>query len=83
MNIIFLIFFDNKIIISKPDRNLIPHPENEKIHVIPNGVDYQYFTPNPKEKKYHLVFTGNMGYPPNIDSVEFLATKNTSYCAPV
>lgn len=68
-------FFDNKIIISKPDRNLIPHPENEKIHVIPNGVDYQYFTPIAKEKKYHLVFTGNMGYPPNIDSVEFLVTK--------
>lgn len=68
-------FFDNKIIISLPDRNLIPHADKEKISVIPNGVDYQFFSPISKRKQYHLVFTGNMSYPPNIDSVEFLVKK--------
>lgn len=65
--------FDNKIIISKPDRSLIPHPEKEKIYVIPNGVDYDYFQAKPIPKEFDLLFTGNMGYPPNVDAAEFLA----------
>jgi glycosyltransferase involved in cell wall biosynthesis len=28
-----------------------------------------------REKEYDLVFTGNMGYPPNINAAEFLAHK--------
>lgn len=64
--------FDQKIIISNPDRDLIPHPEKEKIVVIPNGVDYEYFSPVKTDKKYDLVFTGNMGYPPNIDAACYL-----------
>ena len=65
-------FFDHTIIISEPDRDLIPHPEKEKICVIPNGVDYDYFSPADVAKKYDLVFTGNMGYAPNIDAASFL-----------
>lgn len=64
--------FDNKIIISAPDRDLIPHPNRDKIVVVANGVDTDFFRPLEKEKKYDLVFTGNMGYPPNIRSAEFL-----------
>ncbi|HEY9115614.1 MAG TPA: glycosyltransferase, partial [Bacteroidales bacterium] len=67
--------FDNKTIISIPDRNLIPHPEKEKIWVIPNGVDWEYFSPVIKEKSYELIFIGNMAYPPNIDAAEFLAKE--------
>jgi len=67
--------FDNKTIISIPDRNLIPHPEKEKIEIILNGVDTDYFKPMKREKEYDLVFTGNMGYPPNINSVIFLTEK--------
>lgn len=66
-------FFDNKTIISLPDRKLFPHPDREKIAVIPNGVDYDFFKPIVAEKKYELVFTGNMAYPPNVDAAEFLA----------
>ncbi|MEI6455383.1 MAG: glycosyltransferase [bacterium] len=64
--------FDNKIIISKPDRDLIPHPDREKIVVVSNGVDTDFFKPVEREKEYDLIFTGNMGYPPNINSAEFL-----------
>jgi len=67
--------FNNKIIISYPDRDLIPHPEKEKIVVVANGVDTDFFHPLTREKKYDLVFTGNMGYPPNIQAAEFLVNK--------
>jgi sugar transferase (PEP-CTERM/EpsH1 system associated) len=67
--------FDHKIIISEPDRDLIPHPGREEIVVVANGVDTDFFTPQHKEKVYDLVFTGNMGYPPNIKSAEFLVNS--------
>jgi len=67
--------FDNKTIISVPDRDLIPHPEKDKIHVIPNGVDFDFFKPLNREKDFHLVFTGNMGYPPNVNAAEFLVKE--------
>ncbi|MFC2111043.1 glycosyltransferase [Bacteroidota bacterium] len=66
-------YFTNKTIISKPDQQHIPHSNRENIHIIPNGVDYDFFQPFESEKKYDIVFTGNMGYPPNINSVIFLA----------
>ncbi len=67
--------FDNKIIISAPDRDLIPHPDREKIVVVANGVDSDFFRPVEAPKHYDLVFTGNMGYPPNIKSAEFLVNE--------
>lgn len=67
--------FDNKIIISQPDRDLIPHPDKEKIIVVANGVDTEFFHPIERKKEYDLVFTGNMGYPPNINAAEFLVHK--------
>jgi len=65
--------FDNKSIISQPDRDLLPHPSRNKVAVIPNGVDHAFFSPVKSEKKYDVVFTGNMGYPPNIDAARFIA----------
>ena len=67
--------FDNKIIISAPDRDLIPHPDRDQIVVVRNGVDTSFFTPMDREKEYDLVFTGNMGYAPNVNGAEFLAHK--------
>ncbi|MCB2207737.1 MAG: glycosyltransferase [Bacteroidetes bacterium] len=67
--------FDHKTIISIPDRDLIPHPEKGKIHVIPNGVDHDFFSPRNSVKKVDLVFTGNMAYPPNVDAAEFLVNE--------
>ena len=67
--------FDVKTIISEPDRELFPHERRDEILVIPNGVDHDYFKPQEQEKKYDLVFTGNMSYPPNVNAVEYLAEE--------
>jgi len=67
--------FDNKTIISIPDKNLIPHKHKEEIHVIPNGVDHSFFKPLNKEKVFDVVFTGNMAYPPNVDAADFLINE--------
>lgn len=67
--------FDVKTIISEPDRQHIPHPKRDEILIIPNGVDHDFFKPQICEKKYDLVFTGNMGYPPNVNAVEYLANE--------
>ncbi|HLN52561.1 MAG TPA: glycosyltransferase [Lentimicrobium sp.] len=67
--------FDNKTIISKPDRDLIPHKSHDEIVIIPNGVDHQYFKAYKTKKITDLLFTGNMGYPPNIDCAEYLVKK--------
>ncbi|MBO6026483.1 MAG: hypothetical protein J6P73_04475 [Bacteroidales bacterium] len=52
--------FDVKTIISEPDRDLIPHPKKNEILIIPNGVDHEFFKPRQEEKRYDIVFTGNM-----------------------
>lgn len=67
--------FDHKTIISRPDRELLPHPLRNEVAVIPNGVDYGYFSPVKMMKTHDIVFTGNMGYPPNIDAARFLAEE--------
>jgi len=67
--------FDQKSIISAPDRDLIPHPEKDKIHIIPNGVDHGFFKPLEMQKHYEVVFTGNMGYPPNVNAATFLVNE--------
>ena len=67
--------FENKTIISVPDRNLIAHHRKEEIEIISNGVDTEYYKPIANTKEFDLLFTGNMGYPPNINSVEFLVNS--------
>jgi polysaccharide biosynthesis protein PslH len=65
--------FDHKTIISLPDRELLPHPSRNAVAIIPNGVDHNFFTPVEAQKTHDIVFTGNMGYPPNIDAARFIA----------
>jgi sugar transferase (PEP-CTERM/EpsH1 system associated) len=67
--------FDHKTIISEQDRDLIVHAQNHHIKVIRNGVDQDFFKPKKAEKKFDLLFTGNMSYPPNVDGVEFLVNQ--------
>ena len=64
--------FDHTTIITTQDRKLIQHPNRQKIVVVPNGVDMEYFQPMHSEKTYDVVFTGNMNYPPNIMAAKFL-----------
>jgi sugar transferase (PEP-CTERM/EpsH1 system associated) len=67
--------FDVRTIISEPDRKLFPHEKRDEILIIPNGVDHDFFKPQEREKKYDLVFTGNMSYPPNVNAVEYLSNE--------
>ncbi len=68
-------YFDHKTIISQPDRDLLVNPSREEVVIIPNGVDHAYFHPVKKKKTHDIVFTGNMGYPPNIDAARFVAEE--------
>lgn len=67
--------FDHAVIISAQDRDYIYHPHRTDMAVIPNGVDTSHFAPQDAPKQFDLLFTGNMNYPPNIDSVLFLVQK--------
>ena len=65
-------FFENHTIISRQDRQLISHPEREKIHCIPNGIAPSFFETLERPEEYDFVFVGNMSYPPNIDAVKYM-----------
>ncbi|MCO6498944.1 MAG: glycosyltransferase [Vicingus serpentipes] len=65
-------YFDNHVIISNQDKELIVHLNNDAIEVVPNGVDYDTYQTKNLPKKYDLIFAGNMAYPPNVDSVLYL-----------
>jgi sugar transferase (PEP-CTERM/EpsH1 system associated) len=67
--------FQHKIIISEQDRFFISHPQKYAIHVVPNGVDVAHFTPVAAEKDFHLLFAGNLSYPPNIEACRYLVRK--------
>lgn len=72
---LMLDLFDRHVIISAQDRELLYHPARDQVAVIPNGVDTSYFSPRKAEKTHDLLFTGNMNYPPNIDSVLYLVNN--------
>ena len=67
--------FEHKTIISIPDREHIPHPDRDAIVVVPNGVDHEFFKPMDHLKTHDLVFTGNMGYPPNVNCAVYLGEQ--------
>lgn len=68
--------FTNKVIISETDRGLIEHPDKNEISILPNGVDFNTFKKKDcGAKKFTLVFTGNMSYPPNIKAANYLVQE--------
>jgi sugar transferase (PEP-CTERM/EpsH1 system associated) len=68
-------YFDHHTIISEQDRLLIYHADRNKIGVIPNGIDAEFFSERITTKKYDIAFTGNMSYPPNVDCALRLANE--------
>ena len=68
-------WYNERIIISEQDKNLIPHSDRNKIIVIPNGVELDYFQPQDKNKDFDLLFNGNMNYPPNVEAAEYLCKE--------
>lgn len=64
--------FDNHTIISEQDAKQVT---DNPIHIIPNGIDTEYFSPIDSKKKFEIGFIGNMGYAPNIDAAEYLINR--------
>ncbi len=68
--------FDFHTIISEQDRDRMDIPLRDKIRIVPNGVDTQFFTGNDSaDRKYQICFVGNMGYLPNVKAVEYIAEE--------
>ena len=67
-------YFDAHSIISRNDRLLIPHRDQNRIELVPNGVDLSSFSPaeNDTCTEPVLLFTGNMSYAPNVDAAQHL-----------
>ncbi len=68
-------YFDHHTIISEQDQELVFLENRENIAIIPNGIDINYFEPQKKEKKYNLLFNGNMQYEPNVNSALFIVKE--------
>ncbi|MFN5982158.1 MAG: glycosyltransferase [Fluviicola sp.] len=68
-------YFENKLIISDQDQNLIPHPRNSEIKIVSNGISDLFFEELEVEKEFDLVFVGNLSYAPNVEAAEFLANE--------
>ena len=67
--------FDALTIISEPDAEAIPCRKDSVINILPNGVDFDYFCPLEREKRYDVVFCGNMSYEPNVRAARYLARQ--------
>ncbi|MFV1882888.1 MAG: glycosyltransferase [Balneola sp.] len=63
-------------VVSEKDKQRINEPH---IHVIPNGVDTEKFSKKGMYKNGEIIFTGNMGYLPNVHAVKWFAKK----CFPI
>jgi len=68
-------WFDERIIISGQDRSHIPHPDRERIRIVPNSIDRSKFQPAAGVKDTDLLFVGNMNYEPNIDCAVYLVRE--------
>lgn len=65
--------FDEICIISERDRNDLPEPAKSKAKIVSNGIDTDYYKPQPNiTKKVDLVFVGAMSYMPNIEAASFI-----------
>ena len=69
-------WFQHHTIISDQDRQLIQHPRRDQIEIVLNGIDTDFFRPQPTvAKEFDLLFCGNMSYHPNVDAAGFLAEE--------
>lgn len=67
--------FDAQIIITQQDFSHINVIEKQNLFIVPNSVSDEFFVPRGIEKKFDLLFVGNMQYPPNEDAAFFLLDK--------
>jgi glycosyltransferase involved in cell wall biosynthesis len=70
--------FSHVVVVSEADRTaLLEVDPSLDITVIPNGVDVEFFAPDPDAAvdRRRIVFTGVMSYAPNVLAAEFLARE--------
>jgi glycosyltransferase involved in cell wall biosynthesis len=67
--------FDASSIISHNDKDLMKLQNPQKLSIVPNGVDFDFYQKKEIEKRFSVVFIGNMGYAPNIDASKFLVEE--------
>ncbi len=68
-------FFNHHTIISDFDKNHIEHTDKEKIFVVPNGINTNYFKKNNLKINKKILFVGNMSYPPNVLAAKYICEK--------
>lgn len=68
-------YFEKHTIISAQDRDQLMHPDKDKVHIVPNGVDDHFLSYETTgiSKIYDVCFVGNLSYPPNVEAVKFIA----------
>lgn len=66
--------FDQHYIIADSDRAALPVDNPAAVTVVPNGVDFKRFHPKQVTKEFELLFSGHMGYVPNIAAAKFAIT---------
>ncbi|WP_018342991.1 glycosyltransferase [Cytophaga aurantiaca] len=65
--------FQGHSIITNQDAEFLPKSVQKNMSIIPNGVNEYYLAAAERlNKKYDLIFTGNMGYHPNIVAAQFI-----------
>lgn len=70
--------YDGIIAMSETDKGYIHRLCGNElpVHVIPNGVDINYFTPtDAKVELSTIVFTGTMNHPPNDEGIQFFCKE--------
>jgi len=65
--------FHAHCVISPEDGARMPVADPSALQLVPNGVDCEVFQPLPREPRYDVLFTGHMGYPPNIAAALYTA----------
>jgi glycosyltransferase involved in cell wall biosynthesis len=67
-------YADRVVVTSPADAQALSANVNaQRIAVIPNGVDLEYFAYRPAPEPGRIVFSGNMSWPPNEDAAEHFA----------
>jgi len=67
---------DRVIVTSRSDFNALSrYVAQERLSVIANGIDLDYWAYQPVPESGRLVFTGNMSWPPNEDAAEYFAVE--------
>jgi polysaccharide biosynthesis protein PslH len=70
--------FGRVVVVTEHDRAALEELNPDlRVYVVPNGVDTQYFSKGEEATVVNgrIVFTGDMGYPPNIVAAEFLGKE--------